>query len=128
MNTVDLEKVLADHAAWVCGEGGARADLRDANLYSADLAGANLAGADLACADLAGANLSRANLSGITLCRAAIDGADVGPGALSGPGRILCCLTPEEWANIQQSRAAITTTQGLPVKSEPAAPFHGGDR
>ena len=64
---MNLEKILAEHALWLRGDGGAKAnlsgaDLRSANLCNADLRGANLRGADLICADLQDANLKHANL------------------------------------------------------------------
>ena len=63
-----IAAVLAEHKAWLEGNGGKRAnlacaDLAGANLACANLARANLAGADLACANLARANLARANLA-----------------------------------------------------------------
>jgi uncharacterized protein YjbI with pentapeptide repeats len=62
--SLDIPKILADHAAWRGDDGGKRADLARANLAGANLAGANLARAYLAGADLAGANLARAYLAG----------------------------------------------------------------
>jgi len=44
---VNLRKILDDHAAWLRGTGGARANLSDADLHGADLHGADLHGADL---------------------------------------------------------------------------------
>lgn len=52
----DLQKILADHAIWMRGQGGERA-----NLSRADLSDADLSRADLSGADLSDANLSRAN-------------------------------------------------------------------
>ncbi len=48
-----IAAVLAEHKAWLEGNGGKRANL----------AGANLAGANLACANLARANLARAKIN-----------------------------------------------------------------
>ena len=48
----ELQTVISEHAKWVVGEGGARADLSGANL-----SGANLYRANLYRADLYGANL-----------------------------------------------------------------------
>ena len=60
--TLDLPKILADHAAWLRGEpNGERA-----NLMGADLRGADLSRADLSKASLYGADLSRADLRGAT--------------------------------------------------------------
>ena len=75
MSKEELAKIIAEHAKWVRGDGGARAnlsraDLSGANLYGANLSGANLSGADLSGANLSGADLSRANLSRATLSRA----------------------------------------------------------
>jgi len=42
----ELTKILNAHKKWVQGEGGGRANLREANLGEADLWGANLGGAD----------------------------------------------------------------------------------
>jgi len=47
MNRSTLDKILADHAAWLRGEGGKRAGLRRANLVGANLDGADLEGAYL---------------------------------------------------------------------------------
>jgi len=67
---IGIEKILADHAAWLRGRGGLRADLRWANLRRANLSGANLSGADLSEADLSGADLRRAIVrEGLTLGR-----------------------------------------------------------
>ena len=80
---MDLKKILDEHLLWLNGEGGSRADLRNADLSNADLFGANLRGANLfganlRCANLFGANLrdanlSNADLSNADLCEASID-------------------------------------------------------
>ena len=59
---MDLKKILDEHLLWLNGEGGSRADLRNADLSNADLFGANLRGANLFGANLRDANLSNANL------------------------------------------------------------------
>ena len=64
---MDLKKILDEHLLWLNGEGGSRADLRDAdlrgaNLSDADLFGANLRGANLSDADLRDADLRNADL------------------------------------------------------------------
>ena len=89
---MDLKKILDEHLLWLNGEGGSRADLRDAdlrcaNLSNADLRCANLRNADLRCAnlsdadlrgaDLFGANLRGANLRNADLCRADLCRADL---------------------------------------------------
>lgn len=60
---MDLKKILDEHLLWLNGEGGSRADLRNANLRDAALRNA----------DLSNANLSNANLSNADLCEASID-------------------------------------------------------
>ena len=65
----ELDKILADHALWLKGEGGEQANLSWANLRWADLSwanlrDANLRGANLSDADLRDADLSDANLRG----------------------------------------------------------------
>lgn len=63
MKQEELQKILEAHGKWINGEyGGARADLRGANLSEADLSEANLRGADLRGADLGGADLRGADL------------------------------------------------------------------
>ena len=64
MEQKDLNKILNEHKGWLNGNGGNRADLRDANLYGADLCDADLYGANLRGADLCGADLYGANLYG----------------------------------------------------------------
>lgn len=74
MNRAELEKVLADHKAWLETEG--RAGER-AILLGANLCGADLRDADLHCADLRGADLRSADLRGVDLCDADLRGADL---------------------------------------------------
>jgi len=89
---MDLKKILDEHLLWLNGEGGSRADLRDAdlrcadlrdadlrcaNLRDADLRGANLRGANLRNADLRNANLSDADLRGANLRNADLRNADL---------------------------------------------------
>ncbi len=59
----ELKAILDDHSRWLRGDGGARANLRYADLSSANLSYANLSSADLSYADLSSANLSSADLS-----------------------------------------------------------------
>lgn len=68
----NLPHILEEHRKWRMGEGGACANLADANLVGAYLAGANLAGANLA-----GAYLARAYLAGANLAGAYLDGANL---------------------------------------------------
>ena len=77
MNKEELAAVLADHKAWLEGNGGNRANLTRANLADAYLADANLADAYLVGAYLAGANLTRANLAGANLDRANLTRANL---------------------------------------------------
>ena len=80
---MDLKKILDEHLLWLNGEGGSRADLRDADLRDADLSGANLSGADLSGANLRGADLSGANLRGADLSGADLSFADLSGADLS---------------------------------------------
>ena len=75
--TIDIEKILADHARWIRGDGGARANLSGADLSGAALSRANLYGANLRSANLHGANLRSANLSGANLRWADLRGASL---------------------------------------------------
>ena len=69
-----LKNILDLHKKWVNDEdGGARADLSDANLIGADLIDANLIGAKLIGANLIDANLIGADLSDADLSGANID-------------------------------------------------------
>ena len=83
----ELKQILDDHAKWLRGEGGARANLDGAYLEDANLEDAYLARANLAGANLAGANLARANLVGANLARANLEGANL-EGAKWGEGII----------------------------------------
>ena len=79
---MDLKKILDEHLLWLNGEGGSRADLRDAdlrcaNLSNADLRGADLFGANLRCANLSNADLRCANLSNADLRGADLFGANL---------------------------------------------------
>ena len=103
---MDLAKILDDHALWLRGKGGARADLTGvnaatfagANLTRANLTRANLTGADLTRADLTranltgadltGADLTRANLTRANLTRADLYGADLTGAELTGANGI----------------------------------------
>ena len=93
MSKEELDKIISEHAKWVRGDGGARANLSGANLYGAtlsgadlyeaNLSGANLSCANLSCADLSGANLYGANLSRANLSRATLYGANLSRANLS---------------------------------------------
>ena len=68
MKQEELQKILEAHKKWINNEdGGARADLRGANLSEANLSEANLRGADLRGANLSEADLRRADLRGADL-------------------------------------------------------------
>jgi len=77
MNNEELNKILDDHKKWLNGDGGIRADLRDANLCGANLRDANLCGANLRDANLRDANLRDADLCGANLCGANLCGANL---------------------------------------------------
>ena len=62
MNQEQLDKIITDHADWLAGNGGSRANLYNANLYNANLEYANLYNANLKSANLEYANLKSANL------------------------------------------------------------------
>jgi hypothetical protein len=90
MTKEEIAAELADHARWLRGEGGKRANLDGASLIGArldgarldrarligaNLDGARLTDADLTDADLTGARLDRARLYGARLDRASLIGA-----------------------------------------------------
>jgi len=77
MTSEELRQAVEQHRAWLAGTGGARADLRSANLRSADLSDADLRSADLSGADLRSADLRGADLSGANLRSADLRGADL---------------------------------------------------
>ena len=52
MEKEELKKIIEKHESWLAGEGGEKADLREANLRGADLREADLCGADLRGANL----------------------------------------------------------------------------
>ena len=82
MNKDELKSILEQHWLWVRGNGGnggKRANLRDADLRNADLPCANLRDADLKDADLKDADLPFANLRGADL-----KGADLRDANLKG--------------------------------------------
>ena len=123
MKTETLKQVLKDHAAWLRGAGGSRADLsgadlRDADLRDADLSGANLSGANLSGADLSGAdlrdadlrraNLSGANLSGANLRRANLSGANLSRANLSDADLIGTNLSYTNLSGANLSRADLS--------------------
>ena len=74
---MDLKKILDEHLLWLNGEGGSRADLRDADLRGANLSCANLRGADLSFANLRDADLRDADLRGADLSFANLSNANL---------------------------------------------------
>ena len=74
---MDLKKILDEHLLWLNGEGGSRANLRDADLRGANLRNANLRGANLSNADLSDADLCNADLRCANLCEADLSDADL---------------------------------------------------
>jgi hypothetical protein len=79
-----LVAILADHAKWLSGEGGNRANLSSADLSGADLSGASLRSADLSSANLSSANLSSASLRSASLRSANLRSANLSSADLSG--------------------------------------------
>ena len=77
MKAEELATILADHKAFLNGEGRAKADFFWANLEQADLRGINLDGVDFEGANLFGANLAWTNLHNINLCSARLWGVNV---------------------------------------------------
>lgn len=90
MKQEKLNEIIAEHAKWLEGHGGKRANLKKANLvganlreadlrgaylYHANLYGANLYGADLHWTDLSYADLRCADLRGANMCHADLYGA-----------------------------------------------------
>ena len=73
MNRDELSTVLTEHEKWLAGDGGARANLSNADLRYARFQNANLRGADLQDADLQDAYLQGANLQSADLRGADLD-------------------------------------------------------
>jgi len=84
MKPEEISVVLTEHAAWLNGEPGVRANLARANLARANLARANLVRANLEGAGLRGANLEGANLEGANLEGAGLRGANLEGAGLRG--------------------------------------------
>ena len=88
MDKNELQEILEQHQLWLDGNGGKRADLRNADLHNADLREANLRDADLSGAILCNANLRLADLRGAclhkaNLCWAYLHGAKLSSADLS---------------------------------------------
>lgn len=78
MNKEKLKEILDKHKKWLMlKDGGACANLSEADLSEADLSGADLRGADLIGANLHGADLRGADLRGANLHGANLSGADL---------------------------------------------------
>ena len=110
MKQEKLSEIMAEHAKWLAGPGGKRADLKRANLFGAnlheadlrganmcyaDLRHANLCGADMRCAYLCGADLRYANLHYVNLHLANLEGAKLPTGIyqIVGAGSSNRCTT-----------------------------------
>jgi hypothetical protein len=91
MDKKTLQKILANHALWLRGEGGSRADFRGRDLRHADLGDADIFGADLSHAILCRADLSHANLSHAILYRANLRYADLRWANIDYSVIPLCC-------------------------------------
>ena len=70
MRQEKLNEIIAEHAKWLEGHSGKRADLKGANLFGADLHEADLRGANMCYADLRHANLCGADMRCAYLCGA----------------------------------------------------------
>ena len=75
--SINIKNVLAEHAKWLKGDGGERANLEGANLKGASLVDANLRGASLVDAELEGAILKGASLVDANLEGANLEGASL---------------------------------------------------
>lgn len=84
MKKEELDRIIANHVKWLRGDGGKRADLREANLAGVNLEVTNLVKSDLREANLSGANLRSADLSGACLCRVNLRKADLNFAYLHG--------------------------------------------
>jgi hypothetical protein len=62
MTKGEIAAVLAEHARWLRGEGGERADMRGADMQGADIQGADIQGANMQGADMRGANMRGAKI------------------------------------------------------------------
>lgn len=108
MNIAELEKIIHDHELWLSGQGGARADLSDADLMGADLSGAKLSRADLSGADLSGAYLSGADLSGADLSGALLHEADLSRADLSSASLLRADLLRADLSSADLSNAYLS--------------------
>ena len=104
---MDLKKILDEHLLWLNGEGGSRANLRDADLRNADLFGANLSNANLFGANLRGANLRDADLSNANLSNANLFGANLRGANLFGANLRGANLRNADLSNANLSNANL---------------------
>ena len=104
---MDLKKILDEHLLWLNGEGGSRADLRNADLSNANLSNANLFGANLRGANLRGANLFGANLRGANLRGADLFGANLRGANLRGADLFGANLRDANLSNANLREASI---------------------
>jgi hypothetical protein len=104
---MDLKKILDEHLLWLNGEGGSRANLRDADLRNADLFGANLSNANLFGANLRGANLRDADLSNANLSNANLFGANLRGANLRGADLFGANLRNADLSNANLSNANL---------------------
>jgi hypothetical protein len=113
---MNLEKTLANHALWLKGEGGERANLwgtclkganlsgaslQEANLWGANLYKVNLQEANLQGANLQEANLQGANLQEANLREANLRGANLREANLRGANLLGTCLDPANIPNMK---------------------------
>ena len=104
---MDLKKILDEHLLWLNGEGGSRADLRNADLSNADLFGANLRGANLFGANLRDADLRNADLSNANLSNANLFGANLRGANLSNANLFGANLRDANLSNANLREASI---------------------
>ena len=95
MRQEKLNEIIAEHAKWLEGHSGKRADLKRANLFGADLHEADLRGANMCYADLRHANLCGADMRCANLHLANLEGAKLPTGIyqIVGAGSSNRCTT-----------------------------------
>ena len=109
----ELEAILVEHARWLRGDGGERADLTYANLAGANLACANLAGAWLSGANLAYAKLAYAKLDGSNLAYADLTAAWLAFSDLTGADLDGADLTDADLTDTNLTGARLSGATGL---------------
>ena len=136
MNTEELKRRLAAHAAWLDDPAtGERlvirnSDLREADLRGADLRGADLSGSDLREADLSYADLIRADLRGSDLRGADLRGANLRRADLHDAIGILDAEYDRRGYRFVgvQHEAATMVSAGCRWRPLPAAEQHWAER